>query len=643
MGPRYIYPASGLTSILAVTKVALTAAGSLASAAYLDAKFLISKDLAAGSIAGSAKEAMDYLADRWKQDKTLVYHYLEEHALGQNANNVFLMFEDRSWTYKQYYDDLQRVGNWLMKDLGIQKRELVALDGGNSPEYLLLWMAIEAIGACPAFINCHLTAAPLIHCVTISGSRFLITDRDTRHLVEPCESELLAANVQAVYYDSAFISSLKDSTPVPQSRRSAFKPDEILSLIYTSGTTGMPKGTIMIRARELTTAKGVAGYLELKPGVKMFTCLPLYHGAAHGLCVTPSIFAGSTVVLSRKFSHKTFWPEVRKSKADILQYVGELCRYLVNTPPHPLDRENNIRMAWGNGMRPDVWEVFRQRFGIEIINELYAATDGLGGSFNANRGDFGKGAIGVRGAYWNWVNGSIQKRVKIDVVTEEIQKDAKGFAQEVKAGEPGETIHKLDPATADFVFAGYFKNRGAGEKRKIRDVFRKGDLWFRSGDVMRQDSDGCLYFVDRLGDTFRWKSENVSTNEVGDVLGKYHQIAETNVYGVQVPHTDGRAGCGAITLADGHTLDKFDFEGLAQHAIGILPRYAVPIFLRVVSELETTGTMKLQKGRLRAEGVDLDKLAETNDRFYWLPPGGRKYLPFQKKEWAELKARNVNL
>ena len=529
-----------------------------------------------------------------------------------------------------------------MNDLGIEKRERVALDGGNSPEYLLLWMAIESIGACPSFINCNLTATPLVHCVTLSETRYLLADRDVRGLVQPCEEDLERAGVRTIYYDAELFDSFRDARHVPQERRSGFMPDELISLIYTSGTTGMPKGTIMTRARELLTARGIGNYLKLKPGMRMYTCLPLYHGAAHGLCVTPSIFAGSTVVLSRKFSHKTFWPEVRKSQADTIQYVGELCRYLVNAPPSPLDKQHKVNRAWGNGMRPDIWESFRQRFGIEVINELYAATDGLGATFNANKGEFGRGAIGRRGFYWNMMNGSVEKRVKIDVVTEELQRDKNGLVVECKHGEPGEVIHKLDPSAPEGLFAGYYKNRGAGEKRKIRDVFRKGDLWFRSGDVHRQDPDGCVYFIDRLGDTFRWKSENVSTNEVGDVMGQHEHVAESNVYGVEVPHTDGRAGCAAITLADGVTVESFDFEGLARHAISILPRYAVPIFLRIVSSFETTGTMKMQKGKLRAEGVDMDKIG-GKDRFYWLPPGESRYLPFNKKEWEELKARNVKL
>ncbi|KKZ61643.1 hypothetical protein EMCG_03828 [[Emmonsia] crescens] len=628
-----------------LTKIAASVAGTLAAAAYLDAKQLLRHDLASGSISSQAQDAMKFLTERWKQDKTLMYHFLEEHAIGENQNSVFLMFEGRSWTFKQFFEDVHGVGNWLMNSLGIERGELVALDGGNSPEYLLLSYGLESIGACPSFINSNLTAAPLVHCVKLCEARYLLADRETEHLVQPCEEELKEANVQTIYYDSELIASMKDKTPAPDSRRAGFGTEDLAALIYTSGTTGLPKATNLIRRKELTTARGVWRHLGLKPGKKMYTCLPLYHGAAHGLCINPSIFAGSTVVLSRKFSHKTFWPEVRESGADIIQYVGELCRYLVNAPPSSLDKEHNVKVAWGNGMRPDVWGVFRQRFGVETINELYAATDGVSSSFNANRGDFGLGAIGVRGLYWKWMNGDNEKRVKIDVVTEEIQRDANGFAIACKDGEPGETLYKMDPAAPNAAFVGYFRNTGATEKRKIRDVFRKGDLWFRSGDMMRQDPDGCLYFVDRLGDTFRWKSENVSTNEVSDVLGKFDNIAEINVYGVQVPHADGRAGCAAIVLTDGMAVDSLDFGALAKYVIGVLPRYAVPLFLRVVPSFETTGTMKLQKGKLRAEGVDLDMIKEngTGGRLFWLPPGGNKYTPFETDQWEALKAGRVKL
>ncbi|EXJ54674.1 hypothetical protein A1O7_10015 [Cladophialophora yegresii CBS 114405] len=627
---------------MSLSTVAAAIAGGLATAAYLDAKFLIRHDLAAGSLAAGQKKALAFTMERVEQNRMLMYHVFEDQATGKNGDQLFLMFEGREWTYKQFFTQIHKVANWLRNDLGIKPQEIVALDGGNSPEFLMLWFGLEAIRACPAFINCNLTAGPLTHSVKLSDARYLLADRSTTDLVRPCEDDLRSAGVTTLYYDEAFISGLTDTTPVPKSLHKGISPAELGGLIYTSGTTGLPKGVIMLRGRELNTARSVAEYLKLKPGNRMYTCLPLYHGAAHGLCVTPSIFAGSAVVLSRKFSHKTLWPEVRASKADILQYVGELCRYLINAPPSPLDKQHNIKMAWGNGMRPDVWETFRQRFGIEIINELYAATDGMGATFNANRGEFGKNAVGMRGLYWHWANGANEKRVRIDIDTEEILRNDQGFAIECKTGEPGEVVHRMDPATVDTVFAGYYKNKGAGQKRFIRDLFAPGDLWFRSGDMMRQDSDGCVYFVDRLGDTFRWRSENVSTNEVSDVLGRFDQIAEANVYGVQVPHADGRAGCAAIVPASS---EQLDFARLADYLLSTLPRYAVPIFLRVVPQLEYTGTMKLQKGRLRSEGVDLDKIEKSApaDRMYWLPPNGTKYEVFGRKEWEELKAGKVRL
>ncbi|KAI1613322.1 fatty-acyl-CoA synthase [Exophiala viscosa] len=623
--------------------VAAALAGGLATAAYLDAKFLIRDDLKQGSLAGSTPKAVAYLAERVKQDRFFLYHIIEDHALGKNADNLFLIFEDRQWTYKQFYDDIQRVGQWLLQDLNVQIQEIVAVDGGNSPEFLLLWFALEAIRSCPAFINCNLTSGPLIHSVKLCDARYILADRGTQRLVQPCEKDLEAANIRTIYYDDAFINSLPSRGPLPRSRQIGADPSELCSLIYTSGTTGLPKGVVMRRGRDLNTARGICEYLDLKPGNRMYTCLPLYHGAAHGLCISPVIFGGACVVLSRKFSHKTLWPEVRKSRADILQYVGELCRYLVNAPPSPLDKQHNVKMAWGNGMRPDVWEVFRQRFGIETINELYAATDGLGASFNANKGDFGRGAVALRGAYWQYLNSANEKRVRMDIESGEIVRDANGFAMECGVDEPGEVLHRIDPTMAQFTT--YYKNDESWTKRQLHDVFKKGDMWFRSGDMMRQDRDGRVYFVDRLGDTFRWRSENVSTNEVSDVMGRFDQVAEANVYGVAVPHTDGRAGCAAIVPADNVTADTLDLAGLAAHAISMLPRYAVPLFLRVVPQLEYTGTMKMQKGRLRNEGVDLEKItaSSSNDRMFWLPPGSDRYVDYTQQAWEDLKAGKVRL
>ncbi|KAI1864028.1 uncharacterized protein JN550_009048 [Neoarthrinium moseri] len=634
------------------------AAGGAALAAYLDARYHIRHDLRDGNRKARLEATMARVMEKFQQNKLLIYHILEDRAGTQEGDLVFLIFEDRQWTYTEFFNALQPIGNWLLKDLGVKKGEMVALDGGNSPEWILLWLALEGIGAVPAFINCNLTAQSLQHSVELSKARYLLADSDISHLVSPIEAGLNESGIKTLYYSPQFLASFQDREPLPASRRENISPLDVSCLIYTSGTTGMPKGTIMSRARELSLAMtGTRHEMVLKPGDRMYTCLPLFHGSAHGLCVIPSIGSASTVILSRKFSHRTFWPEVHQHQATHIQYVGELCRYLVNAPPSKLDKGHKVRVAWGNGMRPDVWEEFRQRFDIECVHELYAATDGLGFSTNPNRGDFSRNAIGVRGKLWHWWNGDREKRIIIDPDTQEVVRGQDGFAIEAKAGEAGEAIARLDPAAPDQGTPTYFANHGASLKRRLPDVFEKGDLWFRSGDLMRLDADGRLFFVDRLGDTFRWKSENVSTNEVGDVVGAFPQIAEANVYGVLAPKSDGRAGCAAIVPMEGVVTNpgetagvSFDFKGLAEHCLTKLPRYAVPIFVRVVRQLEYTGTMKLQKGRLRSEGVDLEKIEESAkskgeavDTVYWLPPGTREYVPFRNKDLQELKGGTVRL
>jgi acyl-CoA synthetase (AMP-forming)/AMP-acid ligase II len=293
--------------------------------------------------------------------------------------------------------------------------------------------------------------------------------------VEPCRADLEELGLKIQYYDPSSFASLSDSTPIPDSRRENISIESVRTLIYTSGTTGLPKGVISSTGRELVTGYTIAKYLQLKPTDRMYTCMPLYHGAAHGLCTTPSIHAGSTIVLGRKFSHRTFWPEVAASGANILQYVGELCRYLLNGPTNPYERKHKVQIAWGNGMRPDVWEPFRERFNIPIINELYAATDGLGATFSRNAGPFTAHAIGLRGLLWNYRFGDQEVRVKMDVDTEDIMRDENGFAIRCGPNEPGQVLHRLTPEMLPTV-PGYYKNDEATQKRRITDVFEKGDM-----------------------------------------------------------------------------------------------------------------------------------------------------------------------
>ncbi|KAK6952454.1 hypothetical protein Daesc_006991 [Daldinia eschscholtzii] len=636
--------------------IAAAAAGSVATAAYMNARFHIMNDLAQGSNKLRQYMMLWLIAQEAKKGKMLLYHTFEDRAKDAVMGDVtFLMFEGREWTYRQFYQALQPIGNWLIKDLGIERGEMVALNGGNSPEYIMLWIALEAIGATVAFINHNLTSESLIHCVKLSGARYMLADSDVRHLVSPDEEELASAGTKTVYYDPSFLSAFTNTEPLPASRRENIQPTDLASLIYTSGTTGRPKGTVLTRGRYVLL-KQAGGRIGLKPGTRFYTCLPLYHASAQCLACASCIHSGATLVLSRKFSHQTFWPEVRASKASVIQYVGELCRYLLNAPPHPLDAAHDVRIAWGNGLRPDIWEAFRERFGIDTIYEFYASTDGVGFTNVASRNDYTRGAIALRGPLWHWINGADDARVRIDPDTQDIVRGPDGFAIRCETDEPGETIYRVDPQkTATPVYHG---NPQAGQKRLVKDVFKKGDVWFRTGDAMRLDAEGRLFFVDRLGDTFRWHSENVSTTEVGDVVGAFPQVAEANVYGVLVPNADGRAGCAAVVATEGTSIQAedvasgrgLDLKGLAEHCLANLPRYAVPVFLRVVKQLEYTATMKLQKGPLRSEGIDLEAIEKAAkekgkepDAIYWLPPGKKTYIPFTTKDLQELKGGRVQL
>jgi acyl-CoA synthetase (AMP-forming)/AMP-acid ligase II len=339
-----------------------------------------------------------------------------------------------------------------------------------------------------------------------------------------------------------------------------------------------------------------------------------------------------------------------------MQYVGETCRYLMSLPPSPRDKEHSLRIAFGNGLRPDIWPHFKERFGIETIAEFYASTEGPAGLTNISRNKLTEGAVGVSGIIRRTVLSSGSLVVEMNFEENQPIRDPKtGFCFPVKPNQPGELLFKLKEKDIESQFQGYWKNKGASSKKILRDVLTKGDAYFSTGDVMRRDTEGRWYFCDRIGDTFRWKSENVSTAEVAEVVGQLRQyLEETNVYGVQLPGFDGRAGCAAVVLSPEYQtmfdttgrVDEKMLKDLAAHALKQLPRYAVPVFLRVMKDEQAshrTGTNKQQKQGLRDEGVDPSIVATKGDLLFWLPPGETAYKPFGDEEWRMLNAGKVML
>ena len=375
--------------------------------------------------------------------------------------------------------------------------------------------------------------------------------------------------------------------------------------------------------------------------------MPLYHSAASGLGFCPTMIIGATLVLGHKFSNRTFWPEIRSSKATILHYVGETCRYLLTAPPQidpktgeDLDNKNNIRIAFGNGLRPDVWDKFKERFGIDSIAEFYAATEGASASWNFSSNSFSRGAIGRYGSLGQLIMGTLAAIVEVDWETEAPKRfrNNQNLCKEVPRGIPGELMYKLDPANIDGKYLGYLNNEKANQAKIMRDVLKKGDAWFRSGDVVSFDKEGRYWFCDRIGDTFRWKSENVSTSEVSEALGLHPAILDPNVYGVEIPHHDGRAGCVAVMFD--RDVDQNLLNDVANHTSKTLPKYAIPIFLRVTKELQATGNNKQQKHVLRAQGVEPSKMS-NGDQLFWFKDGS--YVKFGERDWEELSEGRVRL
>lgn len=379
--------------------------------------------------------------------------------------------------------------------------------------------------------------------------------------------------------------------------------DDLLYL-YTSGTTGSPKAARFSHLRFVLGGYGSTWMLKLTPADVHYCALPLYHAAGGIGVVASTLYAGATMALRRRFSASNFWDDIRTFDASIFQYIGEFCRYLVNQPARPNDTDHRVRIAIGNGLRPDIWEEFRDRFGIPQILEFYGATEGNVGFMNLENkvGSVGRVPSKLLARLSN------AKLIRYDVESDTHFRGPNGLCVECDDDEAGELLGRI-PKTDRVAgrFEGY-TSKEATEKKILHNVLKEGDTYFRTGDLLKRDSEGFYYFIDRIGDTFRWKGENVSTQEVAEVLSGYPGIDMVNVYGVQVAGTDGRAGMVAFVLPD-----ATQFDGAAFHAFvsSSLPAYAAPLFARVVSEPDITGTFKLRKLMLREEGWDLNRVSDA--------------------------------
>ena len=621
-----------------VVKVVVGALGAM----YLDAKYFLGHDLnGIRSVLVSRRN----VTNREAADTCNNFYVIEEHCKTR-PDAVMLVYGTKQWTYAQSMTEILRWANYYIS-LGLEKNDLVALNFTNKAAFVFAFCGAWAAGVTPALINFNLIDNALAHCVKVSTAKVMIFDDEALAAVSTAKDllpgvRLICHKEQTAGADFCENISFQETlsrqplSRPPNSRRSGQKMTSAAALIYTSGSTGLPKAAVVPWAKYGSSAVASSGLIGIKQSDRFFTCMPLYHGTANILGFGSCLATGATFCLGHRFSNKTFWPDVRQTKATIIQYVGEVCRYLLAAPPSKLDTQHSVRMAYGNGMRPDVWERFRQRFGIETICEFYASTEGVGGSFNHNSNSLGAGAVGKLGKLGRTLNPAVAI-VQVDLDTELEKRDPKtGICIQSPAGQPGELMYMLEEGNAEKSFVGYFGNQKASDSKLVRDVVKKGDLYMRMGDLMSIDADGFTYFHDRLGDTFWWMGDKVSTTEVAVAIGSFPGIAEANVYGVQLPNHDGRAGCAAVNL---DPATPINWQHLGAHVSKALPKYAVPLFVRVCEQMASTGNYKQQKVGLRNEGVDHSKVGQ--DRLLWFKDG--TYTEFAPQDWQALVAGKARL
>ncbi|KAF4095279.1 hypothetical protein G5714_024357 [Onychostoma macrolepis] len=497
--------------------------------------------------------------------------------------------------------------------------------------FLWIWLALAKIGCSVALLNHNIRSKSLLHCFTCCGASVLIAGAELQDAVEEVLPALreqgISVYILTDHVTTEGMESLTDKIaqasdePVPADLRANVTFSSPAVYIYTSGTTGLPKAAV-IAQRRLWAMAFFLSICGVKSDDVVYICLPLYHSAGFAVGFCGAVERGATVVVKSKFSSSQFWDDCRKYNVTVIQYIGETMRYLCNTPKRVSDQVHNVRMAIGNGIRPEVWRTFISRFGNVDIKEFYGSTEGTLGFLNY------AGKTGAVGRV-NFFHKKLYPYalVKFDQEQEEPVRNKEGFCIEVAKGETGLLVSKI---TQKAQFAGYARDPKQTEKKKLYNVFEKGDVYFNSGDLFRTDHENFIYFQDRVGDTFRWKGENVSTNEVSDILTMATSLEEANVYGVTVQGYEGRTGMATITLKKDH---QFEPDAIFSHVTAYLPSYARPRFIRIQDCLAVTYTFKQLKGKLVEEGFNP---AVITDPLFVLDETVKSYRPLTRDTYQSI-------
>ncbi len=551
-----------------------------------------------------------------------------EHA-ERIPDHTALRFEKEVVSFGAYNEGVNRYAN-LLRSRGVQKGDVVNIMMENSPDFLMAQGACAKLGAVAALINHHLEGEALVHVHGCSGAEIALADRASLQVLGPLSGQLAAIEIHG-------------DVPDPHPGGSHFRPlreeledastgepkipdvslGDVFLFIYTSGTTGFPKPAIVRHLRFTAGGRSLAMLHEVTPADCAYAPIPLYHGWANFVGFSPAFHTGACFASRRKFSASEFLADARRHEATIFAFVGELCRYLMRTPPTDADRDHSIRLATGTGLRPDIWVDFQKRFGIPKIMDTYGQTEGNVSLQNR------RGRVGSVGRCAPDTHDQL-RLARYDAEKGELVRGLDGMLVECPVGTPGELLSRISKSSA-MPFDGY-ANPADNEAKMIRDCFEKGDLYLRTGDLLRRDRASYYYFMDRIGDTFRWKGENVATLEVEHLLNSAPGVHETGVYGVLVPGADGRAGMALVVPEDGAS---FDPQAFLSHAKKNLPVYARPLFIRVASGMDVTGNFKNRKLRLQTEGFDPTGI---EDPLFFRDDDAERFVPLDQALYSEIVA-----
>lgn len=543
-----------------------------------------------------------------------------------------LIARETTLSYRGLAEAVNRYARWGLEQ-GFRSGDVVCLLMPNRIHYMPIWLGLTRIGIVVALVNSNLTDAPLVHAIRVVTPRGVIVSATLSGALRSVRTQL--GTSLRVWTDGPSEDGFErldlEMAGLRAPPADIERPPPTLGsralFIYTSGTTGLPKAANVSHLRLMQWSFWFAGLMNSGPADRMYDCLPLYHSIGGVVATGAVLVHGGAVVLRERFSAREFWADIAQERCTIFQYIGELCRYLLASPEQPLEIQHSLRLCCGNGLRADVWERFQRRFRIPQILEYYAATEGSFSLYNC------EGRVGAIGKIPTFLSHRMPVAlVRFDPESAQPVRNVNGLCLRCVAGETGEAIGKLADSGGG-QFEGY-ADAEASQKKVLQDVFVKGDRWYRTGDLMRQDEQGFFYFVDRIGDNFRWKGENVSSGEVAAAIAACPGVSDAAVYGVTVPGADGRAGMAALV-----TTEQFDLDRLAQQ-LGTLAAYARPLFLRIVPSIELTGTFRLRKTELASQGYDP---ARIQDALYVSDPVLRRYVPLDSGVHQRILAGQMKL